>query len=188
MRSPSRLSHPLPSRLVKRRSTAAVSLLFVAVAALLLAGCSTLSGEITSDNTAPPVRTTTSTTAPTSTEADADVLAVEERETRKPSTTVTAAQVVSTLEGMGFECGTEDAMTMCYNDSGENWQVRTSPVGDGDRGYLKAACAAGAADDGRVLTNRTSTVVYAGNPGQDLHAFKRRLASSGIALDLVDYC
>lgn len=61
-------------------------------------------------------------------------------------------------------------------------------MGDGDRGYLNAACAAGAADDGHVLTNRTTTVIYAGNPEQDLRTLQRRLASSGILLDLVDYC
>ena len=77
---------------------------------------------------------------------------------------------------------------MCYNDSGENWQVRTSPVGDGDRSYVRAICAAGAGDDGRVLTNRTTTVVYAGNPEQSLPAFQQKLAAAGISLEFVDYC
>lgn len=105
------------------------------------------------------------------------------------SSSVTAAQVVSVIQRMGFECGEQDqGMTMCYNDSGENWQVRTSPTGDGDRGYVRTVCAAGAGDDGRVLTNRTTNVVYAGHPEQDLRAFQRRLASSGIELDFVDYC
>ncbi|OUC79063.1 hypothetical protein [Gordonia lacunae] len=158
--------------------TARISLTFAAAGVLALSGCS-------SDDSGSTETTTTATGSTTAESAGAE---------RSPITTsstvrITADAVIAAARRLGFACSAEEQATFCSSEAGENWQIRTSPAGDGDRAFVQAACEAGVGSDGRVLTNGTTVVVYVGNEGQGLQEFNRQLAGEGVeGLTLVDYC
>ncbi|AVL99775.1 hypothetical protein C6V83_05275 [Gordonia iterans] len=108
------------------------------------------------------------------------------------STTTAAAKatedtVIAAFEALGYQCSPEQQMTFCVQ-GGENWQIRTSPAGDGDKAFAKSVCDAGMGDDGRVLTNG-DVVIYAGNKHQDLATIQTTLEAKGVSgLDVVDHC
>ncbi|AZG43598.1 hypothetical protein [Gordonia insulae] len=139
-----------------------------------------------------------STDEPTSTPPTTDLASVSTSSvhatttTSAPSTTqqqpATVSSVLTALTTLGYACAAETDMTICTNDSGEHWQIRESPQGDGDRAFVTAACEAGVSDDGRVITDRARVVIYAGND-EDLDALVTTLASSGLSgLEVIDYC
>lgn len=132
-----------------------------AASLLLLAGCTTDDGgTVTPSRSAPP----TTATAP-----------------------ATIDRVVTELETLGYDCTAEEQMTSC-TDGTDIWQIRASRAGDGDRAVVRAACEAGATEDGRVITNR-DVVIYAGNDDQDFEAMSRQLRDAGLAqMDVVDHC
>lgn len=160
--------------------TAQIALSVAAAGILALAGCS-------SDDSS-----TAETTTPTTTAAETTTASAETRTSTtatSSSVPLTADAVIAAAGRLGLDCTPDDFATFCTDAEGANWQIRTSPAGDGDKAFVVSACEAGAGSDGRVLTNGTTVVVYAGNDGQDLEAFNRQLASEGVeGLKFVDYC
>lgn len=160
--------------------TAQIALTVAAAGILALSGCSSddSSTAETTTTTATGTTTTASTETTTSTTASSTSAAP-----------LTADAVIAAAGRLGLDCTPDEFATFCTDAAGANWQIRTSPAGDGDKAFVESACAAGAGSDGRVLTNGTTVVVYAGNDGQDLEAFNRQLTGEGVeGLEFVDYC
>ncbi|MCT1353843.1 MULTISPECIES: hypothetical protein [unclassified Gordonia (in: high G+C Gram-positive bacteria)] len=151
----------------------------VALALLAATGCST--DEPTST---PP--TTELASAPTTTSVHATTTSSAPSTTQQQPAAVSS--VLTALTTLGYACNAETDMTICTKDSGEHWQIRESPQGDGDRAFVTAACEAGVNDDGRVITDGARVVIYAGND-EDLDALVTTLASVGLSgLEAIDYC
>ncbi|MBS4102925.1 hypothetical protein [Tsukamurella paurometabola] len=163
----------------------------LAVAAALsvaatLAGCS--SNETTQ---AAPSSTTAAlqgqSEAPTTSAAAASstrTTAATTTTTTRSAGTLTVAQAQTKLEGTGFDCSAESQYVMCSKGA-VNWQLKTSPKGDGDRAWITAGCDSGAIEKGTEVVTNGTLVIYAGNDGQDLDGLAEQL---GGGLRVVKYC
>ncbi|WP_435594699.1 hypothetical protein [Tsukamurella tyrosinosolvens] len=163
----------------------------IAVAAVLsvaatLAGCSSnettqavpssttaaLQGQRAAPATSAAAVSSTRTTAATTTT------------TTSAAGTLTVAQAQTKLEASGFDCSAESQYVMCSKGA-VNWQLKTSPKGDGDRARITAGCDSGAIEKGTEVVTNGALVIYAGNDGQDLNGLARLL---GGGLRVAKYC
>lgn len=122
---------------------------------------------------------TTNATSASSTRTTAETTT-----TTSTAGTLTVAQAQTKLEATGFDCSTESQYVMCSKGA-VNWQLKTSPKGDGDRAWITAGCDSGAIEKGTEVVTNGTLVIYAGNDGQDLNGLAKQLDGG---LRVMKYC